>query len=74
MIKKIIAVPAGVLAGGLGIYLTETLGHKLYPLPAGMDPNDMDAMASYVSTAPFMALFCDFGLRRGCAAFGLYFN
>ncbi|QFG53143.1 hypothetical protein [Chryseobacterium sp.] len=57
MIKKIIAVPAGVLAGGLGIYLIETLGHKLYPLPAGIDRNDMDAMASYVSTAPFMALF-----------------
>ncbi len=57
MIKKIIAVPAGVLVGGLGIYLIETLGHKLYPLPAGIDRNDMDAMASYVPTAPFMALF-----------------
>ncbi len=57
MIKKIIAVPAGLLAGGVGIYLIETLGHKIYPLPAGMDTEDMDEMASYISEAPFMALF-----------------
>lgn len=31
MLKKIIAVPAGLFAGGIGIFLIQTLGHKLYP-------------------------------------------
>ena len=57
MLKKILAVPAGLFAGGIGIFLIQTLDHKLYPLPEGMNPNDMEAMKAYVASAPFMALF-----------------
>lgn len=57
MVRKILAVPAGLLAGGIGIFLIEALGHQLYPLPAGMNQNDMEGMKTYVTTAPFMALF-----------------
>ncbi len=57
MLRKILAIPAGFLAGGLGIFLVQAIGHKLYPLPEGMNPNDMEAMKNYVDTAPFMALF-----------------
>ena len=31
MLKKILAVPAGLFAGGIGIFLIQTLGHKLFP-------------------------------------------
>lgn len=47
----------GIFFGGISIYLVQLLGHKLYPLPEGMKPNDMEAMKNYVATAPFMALF-----------------
>ncbi|MGA9212407.1 hypothetical protein [Kaistella sp.] len=57
MVRKIVAIPAGLIAGVIGISLFQILGHKLYPLPAGMDPNDMNAMKEYVTSAPFMALF-----------------
>lgn len=57
MLRKILAIPGGLLAGGIGIFLMQTLGHQLYPLPKNMDPNNMEAMKDYVATAPFMALF-----------------
>lgn len=57
MLRKILAIPAGLVAGGIGIFLIQMLGHKLFPLPEGMNPNDMEAMKTYVASAPFMALF-----------------
>ena len=57
MLRKILAIPAGLVAGGIGIFLIQAIGHKIYPLPEGMDPNDMEALKTYVASAPFMALF-----------------
>lgn len=55
--KKVIAVLAGLLSGGILMTFVQKLGHVLYPQPETMDPNDMIQLAEYVKTAPFMALF-----------------
>jgi hypothetical protein len=33
----------------------ETLGHALYPFPAGLRPDDLESFKSYVENLPFMA-------------------
>lgn len=57
MLKRILAVIGGIVAGSLTVAAVEMLGHYLYPLPAGMKSDDMEAMKEYISNAPFMALF-----------------
>lgn len=57
MLRRILAVVGGLIAGSVCIGAVEWLGHYFYPLPEGMKPNDMDAFKEYVTTAPFMALF-----------------
>lgn len=55
--KKVLAVIAGLLLGGILMTLVQMLGHQIYPQPEGMDPNDMNQLSEYVESAPFMALF-----------------
>ncbi|WP_370899264.1 hypothetical protein [Chryseobacterium gossypii] len=57
MLKRIMAVAGGIIAGSVCIWIMESLGHYLYPLPEGMKPNDLEGFKEYVATAPFMALF-----------------
>jgi len=57
MIKKIVAVVAGILLTSDAVGLVQQLGHYLYPLPSGTDPNDPEAIKKYVENAPFMAIF-----------------
>lgn len=57
MVRKILSVIAGIIAGAICIGAIEMLGHYLYPLPEGMKADDMDAMKEYIPHAPFMALF-----------------
>lgn len=57
MVRKILAVVLGVLAGMIFISLVQMLGHYLYPEPKGLDTNDMNQLEEYVKNAPFMALF-----------------
>ena len=47
---------AGVLVAMLSVWLVQKIGHAVYPVPAGMDPNDMDAMKAYVAELPTGAL------------------
>ena len=56
MLKKILAVIAGLFAGGIAIFIVESIGHYLFPLPEVMKSDDVEAMKNYVSAAPFMAL------------------
>ncbi|ALR30718.1 hypothetical protein ATE47_09340 [Chryseobacterium sp. IHB B 17019] len=56
MIRRISAVVGGLVAGSICVGAVEWLGHKLYPLPAGIKPDDVEAFKEYVATAPFMAL------------------
>lgn len=57
MLRKILAVIAGLVATGAMVGLIQMLGHYLYPMPPGSDPNEIEAMKEYVENAPFMALF-----------------
>ncbi|MDF2552198.1 MAG: hypothetical protein K0R77_1473 [Chryseobacterium sp.] len=57
MLRKILAVIAGIISGGISVGIVQTVGHNLYPMPEGMKSDDMEAMKNYVETAPFMALF-----------------
>lgn len=57
MVRKILAVIAGLLATAAMVALVQQLGHYLYPMPPGSDPNDVEAVKEYVENAPFMALF-----------------
>jgi hypothetical protein len=57
MLRRILAVPAGLIVGIICITIIEKIGHQLYPPPAGAASGDMVAMKDYVAHAPFMALF-----------------
>jgi hypothetical protein len=57
MLRKILAVIAGMVAGSICVGVVEKIGHHFYPPPASMKEGDMGAFKEYVATAPFMALF-----------------
>ncbi len=57
MIRRILAVPGGLIVGIICITVVEKIGHMLYPRPGAANANDMEAMKEYVASAPFMALF-----------------
>jgi len=52
-VRFILAVLAGVFAGGAVVAGIEALGHWIYPVPATHDPS---AICEYLETAPVMAL------------------
>lgn len=56
MVKKILAVLAGVLAGGLVIFLVERIAHSIYPPPEWLDPAKPETIARYVDEAPVATL------------------
>lgn len=56
MVRNILAVILAFLGGGVCVLTLETFGHRLYPLPEGLDTNDLEQIAQYVSTAPIGAL------------------
>ncbi|MBP1163292.1 uncharacterized protein YacL [Chryseobacterium sp. PvR013] len=57
MLRRILAVLAGLIAGSIGITVVEKIGHALYPPPVEAVAGDMEALKVYVGQAPFMALF-----------------
>ena len=56
MIRNIIAVVVAFVVGGIFVMGLEMLGHKIYPIPEGMDRNDFKRIAEYVKTASIGAL------------------
>jgi uncharacterized membrane protein YeaQ/YmgE (transglycosylase-associated protein family) len=56
MLRLILGVVAGAVAGMLTISAIEALGHVIWPPPAGLDMNDMDAFRAAVATMPVGAL------------------
>jgi pimeloyl-ACP methyl ester carboxylesterase len=50
------ATVAGVLVAGLTIAGIEWLGHRLYPPPAGLKADDLEALAAHVAAMPIGAL------------------
>lgn len=57
MVRKILAVFAGVIVASICIWAIETLNHMMYPYPDGMKPNDMEGFKSYIETLPFLGKF-----------------
>jgi hypothetical protein len=54
--KNIGAGLAGVLIAMLSVWLIQKIGHAVYPPPADIDLNDIEAMKTYVATLPIGAL------------------
>jgi len=48
MIRKILAVLMGVVAGGVFNMAIVNVSHAVYPLPEGLDPHDFDAFRAHV--------------------------
>ncbi|MBW8523542.1 hypothetical protein K0U91_12255 [Chryseobacterium chendengshani] len=54
MLRQILGIIAGIIAGSLCVWAVETINHSLYPFPAGMKTNDMDAFKAYVENLPVL--------------------
>ena len=57
ILRKILAVAVGMIAAGFAVGAVQALGHSLYPLPAGANPENPEDISKYVESAPFMAVF-----------------
>lgn len=55
VLRSVLAVIVGVVAGGVLISRVEMLNSRFYPMPAGLNPNDSTAMASYIRDLPAAA-------------------
>ena len=56
MIRKVIAAVVGILAAFALVMAIEGLGYELYPLPDGLDTQNLDQMRKYVESLPPQAL------------------
>jgi hypothetical protein len=54
--RKILAVLVGMIAGFAVIGLVEGLSNTLFPVPAGVDTTDMEALKRHVMTLPASAM------------------
>jgi hypothetical protein len=57
IVKRILAVVAGVFAGAGVIYAIESVSHRLYPPPPGTNLNDPAAIKAWIATLPGSAFF-----------------
>ncbi len=56
MIRKIIAAVVGILAAFALVMAIKGLGYELYPLPDGLDTQNLDQMRKHVESLPPEAL------------------
>ncbi len=56
MVRNVLSVVLAFVIGGLAVFAVEKLGHTVYPVPAGLDPNNLEGLAEYVKTMPVGAL------------------
>lgn len=57
--RNLLAVILGVMVASVAVMGVESLGHSVYPPPPGIsadDPRAVEVYASYIKTAPFLAL------------------
>jgi hypothetical protein len=67
MWRKILAVVFGVIAGGVFNMALVSVSNAVYPLPAGVDPNDFEAFQAHVKAngLPTGALFIVLAAHAG---------
>ena len=53
--NKALSILAGVIAGGITVFIVESIGHLIWPPPAGVDMTDPDQLATIMDTIPFAA-------------------
>jgi hypothetical protein len=56
MLRIIMGVIVGVVAGGAVIYGWEILGHKIWPLPPGLNVKDPEQLKTLITGMPVMAI------------------
>ncbi len=56
MLKRLTSVLAGCSAGIALIFLTESIGHVLFPMPAIIDPTNKEAIKELMANVPIAAL------------------
>ena len=54
-LRSLIAVIAGAVSAFGIIALVELVSSRLYPMPAGLDPGNPEAMSNYIATLPIGA-------------------
>ncbi len=47
---------AGIVIGGLLVWVVESLGHLVYPVPESIDFTDAEVLAAFVASRPLGAL------------------
>lgn len=52
MVRRVLSVFAGLLAGYLVVALIEGISNGLYPPPSGVDMSDIDALRAHIATLP----------------------
>ncbi len=57
MLRRILAVLAGIVVFGIVVMLFDEISHRMYPMPEGMSMDNMQDMADYIAAAPFSAMF-----------------
>ena len=56
MLRIILGVIVGAVVGGAVIYGWEILGHKIWPLPPGLNVKDPEQLKSLITSMPVMAV------------------
>jgi len=55
MLKRVLAVIVGLIAGGILISLVEMVSNYVYPMPGDLDTSDLDALAEHIANLPIGA-------------------
>jgi hypothetical protein len=56
IVRVILSVVAGVVAGTAVVFLVESLGHRVFPPPAGLNPSDPESIRAAMAKLPIGAL------------------
>lgn len=56
MVKKIIAILAGLFAGFIGISIVQYFSSQMHPMPESVDQQNMETMKDWVASLPTSAL------------------
>jgi hypothetical protein len=56
MIRGILGLVVGLVAAVAVIFAIEAVGHAVYPTPAGLDPDDPEAVRAAMASLPLGAL------------------
>ena len=61
MLKSLLSVIAGVIAGVIVITLAEGVTTSIYPYPEGLNMSDMEAIKAFIATLPVAAFLMVMG-------------